>query len=45
MKISNFRLLILAGAILSLGGLTLAGRTEGGYHLLKKYDLSAPPGG
>jgi YVTN family beta-propeller protein len=45
MKLSYFRLLILAGAVLSLGGLALAGRTQCGYHLLKKYDLSAPPGG
>ena len=44
MKLSYFRLFILSGAILSLGGLVLAGRTQGGYHLLKKYDLSAPPG-
>src|SRR5713226_2927346 len=45
MKQSNFRLLILSCAALSLGSLALAGRMEGGYHLLKKYDLSAPPGG
>src|SRR5258708_17541282 len=45
MKDSHFRLLVLSAAILSLGSLALAGRMEGGYHLLKKYDLSAPPGG
>src|SRR6266478_2588981 len=45
MKDPHFRLLVLSAAILSLGGLTLAGRPQGGYHLLKKYDLSAPPGG
>src|SRR5258707_15783922 len=45
MKDSHFRLLVLSAAILWLGGLALAGRTQGGYHLLKKYDLGAPPGG
>src|ERR1700674_1316262 len=45
MKPSNFRLLILSCAVLSLGGIAVAGRPEGGYHLLKKYDLGAPPGG
>src|SRR5260370_1823981 len=45
MKDPHFRLLVLSAAILSLGGLTLAGRPQGGYHLLKKYDLGAAPGG
>jgi YVTN family beta-propeller protein len=30
---------------LLLGGIALGNPPEGGYHLLKKYDLSAPPGG
>src|SRR5260370_41248310 len=42
---SHFRLLVLSAAILSLGGLALAGRPQGGYHLLKKYGRGAPPGG
>jgi YVTN family beta-propeller protein len=45
MKISNLRLLILNGAVLFLGALALMGQPQGGYHLLKKYDLTAPPGG
>src|SRR5712672_4401605 len=37
---------IAAGVIvLALGGLVLARVPEGGYHLLKKYDLGAAPGG
>ena len=36
--------LVACCAVLCLGGLALAA-PEGGYHLLKKYDLSAPPGG
>jgi YVTN family beta-propeller protein len=31
--------------VLSLGGIALASPPEGGYHLLKKYDLGAAPGG
>lgn len=45
MKLSNFRFLVLSCAVLSLCGLAMAGRPQGGYHLLKKYDLGAPPGG
>jgi len=37
--------LIAAGVVLALGGFALAGAPEGGYHLLKKYNLSAAPGG
>ena len=43
----SFRLYRIAayGVFLSLGVLTLARVPEGGYHLLKKYDLGAAPGG
>jgi YVTN family beta-propeller protein len=33
------------GIVLALGGLALASPPDGGYHLLKKYDLGAAPGG
>jgi YVTN family beta-propeller protein len=33
------------GIVLALAGLALARVSEGGYHLLKKYDLGAAPGG
>ncbi len=36
--------LVACCAVLFLGGLALAA-PEGGYHLLKKYNLTAPPGG
>jgi|SRR5258706_10029 YVTN family beta-propeller protein len=38
------RFTVCAGVLL-LGGLVIAGVPEGGYHLLKKYDLGAAPGG
>jgi YVTN family beta-propeller protein len=43
----HFRLrgLGLCGAALLLGGLVLATPREGGYHLLKKYELGVAPGG
>jgi YVTN family beta-propeller protein len=45
MKVTSLRRAVLCGAILILGGITFAGEPEGGYHLLKKYDLGAAPGG
>jgi YVTN family beta-propeller protein len=45
MKLSDFRRLAICSAVLLLGGLALANPPEGGYHLLKKYDLGAAPGG
>jgi len=37
--------LIFWSAVVLCSGLTVAGRPDGGYHLLKKYDLGAAPGG
>ncbi len=45
MKISHFHRLAICSTVLLLGGLALANPPEGGYHLLKKYDLGAAPGG
>src|SRR3984893_409150 len=35
----------ISAVVLALGGLALARVPDGGYHLLKKYDLRAAPGG
>src|SRR5260370_28875004 len=45
MKLSDLQRLALCGAVLLLGGLALARPPKGGYHLLKKYQLGAAPGG
>src|SRR5882762_3380845 len=45
MKFSNLHRLGTCGNFLLLGSLVLATPTEGGYHLLKKYELGAAPGG
>ncbi len=45
MKLSVLHRLGLCGAVLMLSGLALASPPEGGYHLLKKYELGAAPGG
>src|SRR5437879_6717988 len=45
MKFSDLRRLGACGAVLLLGGLALANPPDGGYHLLKRYDLGAAPGG
>src|SRR5258706_9374467 len=45
MKLSDLLRLGVCGAVLLLGGLALASPPEGGYHLLKKYELGAAPGG
>ncbi|MCU1243840.1 MAG: hypothetical protein JWO71_4566 [Candidatus Acidoferrum typicum] len=36
---------VACGVLLAIGGLAFARAPEGGYHLLKKYDLGAAPGG
>ncbi len=45
MKFSELYPLGVCAAVLLLGGLALANPPQGGYHLLKKYELGAPPGG
>src|SRR6267143_3497092 len=45
MKFSDLHRLGVGGAVLLLAGLAAAGRPDGGYHLLKKYELGAAPGG
>jgi YVTN family beta-propeller protein len=45
MKLSDLDRFGLCGAVLLLSGLAFANPPEGGYHLLKKYDLGAAPGG
>jgi YVTN family beta-propeller protein len=45
MKGSILARIALGGSLLVLGGLALASSPEGGFHLLKKYDLGAAPGG
>src|SRR5258708_16439815 len=45
MKLSDLLRLGVCGAVLLLGGLALANPPEGGYHLLKKYELGAALGG
>jgi YVTN family beta-propeller protein len=45
MKCPNLFRIAVGCAFLLLAALALAGRPQGGYHLLKKYDLGAPPGG
>src|SRR6266852_8495343 len=45
MKLRNLHRLAVSAVVLLLGGLTLARIPQGGYHLLKKYDLGAAPGG
>ncbi len=45
MKLQNLRRFTVCAVLLFLGGLATAGVPEGGYHLLKKYDLGAAPGG
>src|SRR5438876_12351485 len=44
MKFSELYPLGVCAAVLLLGGLALANPPQGGYHLLKKYELGAPPG-
>jgi YVTN family beta-propeller protein len=45
MKLPDSRRLSIYAAFLLIAGLALASPPEGGYHLLKKYDLGAAPGG
>jgi YVTN family beta-propeller protein len=45
MKRSSVVGLVLFGAVTLFGGVTLASSPQGGYHLLKKYDLGGIPGG
>ena len=45
MKFSELHRPGVCAAVLLLGGLALANPPEGGYHLLKKYELGAAPGG
>jgi len=45
MKLSNLQRLGMCAAVLLFGGLALASLPEGGYHLLKKYELGAALGG
>src|ERR1700738_2802315 len=45
MKHSVLHRLAMCGAVLLFGSLALASPPEGGYHLLKKYELGAAPGG
>jgi YVTN family beta-propeller protein len=45
MKLSNLHRLGTCGIFLLLGALVLAAPPEGGYHLLKKYELGAAPSG
>jgi YVTN family beta-propeller protein len=45
MRLSDLNRLGVCCALLLFGGLALAGPPEGGYHLLKKYELGAAPGG
>src|ERR1700687_1610315 len=45
MKFFDLNRLAVCAAVLLLGGLALASPPEGGYHLLKKYELGAAPGG
>jgi len=45
MKFSNLHRLGTCGTFLLLGSLVLTTPPEGGYHLLKKYELGAAPGG
>src|SRR5947209_11355964 len=45
MRLFRFSRFGACGAVLLLGGLALATPPEGGYHLLKKYELGAAPGG
>jgi YVTN family beta-propeller protein len=45
MKHSVLHRLAMCGAVLLLGGLALASPPQGGYHLLKQYELGAAPGG
>jgi YVTN family beta-propeller protein len=45
MKVSDIRRVAFASTVLLLAGLAFATPPEGGYHLLKKYDLGAAPGG
>src|ERR1700756_2319135 len=45
MKVQILRRFTVCAGVLLLGGLALAGVPEVGYHLLKKYDLGAAPGG
>src|ERR1700688_3412382 len=44
MSVSSLRLSLL-GAVISSSSVALASPPNGGYHLLKKYDLGAAPGG
>src|ERR1700688_4449451 len=45
MKVQNLQRFAVSAVVLLLGGFAIAGVPEGGYHLLKKYDLGAAPGG
>jgi YVTN family beta-propeller protein len=45
MKLQNLHRFAMSAAVLLLGVLAIARVPDGGYHLLKKYDLGAAPGG
>src|SRR6266404_2264909 len=45
MKVRILHRFTVCAGVLLLGGLAIAGVPEGGYRLLKKYDLGAAPGG
>src|SRR3979490_114078 len=45
MKSSELHRFGVCAAALLLGGLAIANPPDGGYHLLKKYELGAAPGG
>ena len=45
MSVSRLQRAFLCGALLMTGAFAFAGQPEAGYHLLKKYDLGAAPGG
>jgi YVTN family beta-propeller protein len=45
MKVYQLYRLVACAVVLLLGGFAISGRPEGGYHLLKKYELGAAPGG
>src|SRR5579863_1046513 len=45
MRVASFSHKVICCAVLVLGGIAFAGQQEAGYHLLKKYDLGAAPGG
>jgi len=45
MRVASLSHKVICCAVLILGSFTFAGQPEGGYRLLKKYDLGAAPGG